>query len=209
LYLDASMSLLTPALPPEPATVTYDPARSPVEPNRHAGDQKAVFTLTFDTDTDLAGNAALRLWASSPGASDMDLFVELDKIDRDGEVVPYPFCAYLNGGPLAQGWLRASRRELDPALSTPDRPVQAHQRNLPLPGDGEPVALDIEIWPFTAHFHAGETLRLTIAGADIHRWPAEHFVNGHDLLNNTAPHVIHTGGRYDSALLLPLSVPEA
>lgn len=79
--------------------------------------------------------------------------------------------------------------------------------DLPLPDDG-PVALDIEIWPFTAHFHADETLRLTIAGADINRWSPENFVSGHDLLNNTAPHVLYTGGEHASRLRLPIAHPQ-
>ena len=69
---------------------------------------------------------------------------------------------------------------------------------------GEIVPLDIEIWPFTALFHTGETLRLTIAGADINRWPPEQFAPGHDFLANTAPHIIHTGGENRSVPLLPV-----
>ncbi|MCV7240486.1 hypothetical protein H7J70_20555 [Mycolicibacterium celeriflavum] len=86
---------------------------------------------------------------------------------------------------------------------TADRPVQAHQRDLPLPV-GAPVRLDIEILLFTAYFNCGETLRLTVAGADIYRWPVQHLVNGHDLLNNTAAHVLHTGADYPSVLNLPI-----
>ncbi|MFC5719398.1 CocE/NonD family hydrolase [Streptomyces gamaensis] len=199
-HLDATTGRLTSEVPSSSGTAAYDPTHSPVG---RAGAERVVFTLTFDTDTEFAGPAALRLWAESPGADDMDVFVELDKLDTDGQPVPYPFFAYLDDGPLAQGWLRATRRELDERRSTPERPVHAHRRDLPLPGG--PVALDIEIWGFTAHFHAGETLRLTIAGADIRRWPPEQFAPGHDRLNNTAPHVLHTGPDHDSHLLLPLS----
>lgn len=203
LYLNAAAGLLQPDAPAREATATYDPTASPNDPLRHAGDQKATFTYTFIEATHLAGNCALRLHAASPGAKDMDLFVVLDKIDANGSVVTYPFCAYLDDGPLAQGWLRASRRELDSTLSTPDRPVHAHQRDLPLPDDG-PVPLDIEVWPFTAYFRPGESLRLTIAGADIYRWSREEFVNGHDFTVNTAPHVLYTGASWDSALRLPV-----
>jgi hypothetical protein len=203
LFLDARLGRLTGTAPQESTSTGYDPTGSPKQPSLHAGDQKAEFSYTFDAATDLAGNASLLVYAASPGAADMDLFVELDKIDGDGQPVPYPFVAYLDNGPLAQGWLRASRRELDSTLSTPDRPVQAHRRELALPDD-EPVALDIEIWPFTAHFAAGETLRLTIAGADIRRWPREHFVAGHDITNNTAPHIIYSGEQWPSKLSIPV-----
>jgi hypothetical protein len=38
-------------------------------------------------------------------------------------------------------------------------------------------------------------------------WAGEfgEFVMGHDTLNNTAQHVVYSGGPYDSRLLLPLS----
>ncbi|GAA3595485.1 CocE/NonD family hydrolase [Kribbella ginsengisoli] len=202
-HLDASTGQMLPSSPSRAATAGYDPTKSPTEPNRHAGDQRSVFDLTFDETTDLAGPVSLILWAESPGAADMDVFVTLDKLDTAGNRVGYPLAAYLDDGPLAYGWMRASRRELDPALSTAERPVQAHRRDLPLPEHG-PIRLDIEIWPITAHFHPGETLRLTIAGADIYRWPAEHFVNGHDFLNNTAPHILHTGADHDCVLRLPV-----
>jgi predicted acyl esterase len=200
-FLDAGSARLLAAPPAEGQEATYDPTTVgfPAE----AGDQRATFDLRFEEETDLAGHAALRLWVESPGAENMDLFVSLDKLDASGRRIGFPFFAYLDDGPLAQGWLRASRRELDPERSTPAQPVQAHQRNFPLP-IGEPVAVDIEIWPFTATFGPGETLRLTVAGADIDRYPPEEFAPAHDMLVNTAPHVIHTGGRYPARLSLPV-----
>lgn len=203
LYLDASSGSLRDKPVDRGCTVSYDPTRSPKEPALHAGEEKVEFEYVFRAETYLAGNAALRLFAASPGASDMDVFVELEKLDVDGNPISFPYFAYLDDGPLAHGWLRASRRELDPALSTPDRPVQAHLRDEPLPTDG-PVQLDIEIWPFTALFHPGEALRLTVAGADIHRWVREDFVRGHDMLNNTAAHILYTGGGWSSTLMVPI-----
>jgi uncharacterized protein len=205
-YLDAHHGSLRREQPNRPGQASYDPTAVTAFPMQ-AHDQRAVFDLCFEEETLLAGSAALRLWVESPGATDMDLFVVLDKIGTDGHVVHYPFCAYLDDGPLAMGWLRASRRELDPERSTPQQPVHAHTRDLPLP-PGEPVSVDIEIWPFTAQFHPGEALRLTIAGANIYRWSLDHFVHGHDLLVNTAPHLLYTGGNHAARLLLPL-IPSA
>jgi predicted acyl esterase len=200
-FLDAGSGRLLATAPTDEQLATYDPTAAglPAE----AGEQRATFDLRFEQETDLAGHAALRLWVASPGAENMDLFVNIDKLDRSGRRVGFPYFAYLDDGPLAQGWLRASRRELDAERSTPEQPIQAHRRDLPLPA-GEPVAVDIEIWPFTATFSPGETLRLTVAGADIERYPPQEFAAGHDLLVNTAPHQLHTGGRHPSRLLLPL-----
>jgi len=200
-FLDAGSARLLATSPAEEQTNTYDPTAAGFPAT--AGDQRATFDLRFEKETDLAGHAALRLWVESPGAENMDLFVNLDKLDASGRRIGFPYFACLDDGPLAQGWLRASRRDLDPERSTPAQPVQAHQRDLPLPS-GEPVAVDIEIWPFTATFGPGETLRLTVAGADINRYPPEEFAPGHDMLVNTAPHVLHTGGGYPSRLSLPV-----
>jgi predicted acyl esterase len=56
---------------------------------------------------------------------------------------------------------------LDAAASTPERPVHLHTHEERL-APREPVAVDIEIWPFSVRFAPGESLRLVIAGKDIY-----------------------------------------
>jgi predicted acyl esterase len=67
--------------------------------------------------------------------------------------------------PLAQGWLRASHRKLDPARSTPYRPYHTHDELQPLV-PGEPVQLDVELWPTSIVLPPGYRLALTIRGGD-------------------------------------------
>jgi predicted acyl esterase len=67
--------------------------------------------------------------------------------------------------PVAQGWLRASHRKLDPALSLPHRPYHTHDETQPLTPD-EVVELDIEIWPTCIVIPAGYRIALTIRGKD-------------------------------------------
>jgi predicted acyl esterase len=67
--------------------------------------------------------------------------------------------------PVAQGWLRASHRRLDPTLSTPWRPYHSHERKEPL-RPGEIVPLDIELWPTSVVVPAGYRLALTVRGRD-------------------------------------------
>jgi hypothetical protein len=67
--------------------------------------------------------------------------------------------------PIAQGWLRASRRKLDKRLSTPWRPYHSHDRHQLLK-PGEMVELDIEIWPTCIVLPAGYRIGLTIRGKD-------------------------------------------
>ena len=67
--------------------------------------------------------------------------------------------------PVAQGWLRASHRKLDPAKSLPYRPWHTHDEKQPLE-PAAPVELDIEIWPTCIVVPAGYRVALSIRGRD-------------------------------------------
>lgn len=196
LYLDAGSGLLSPGPPAGPQSVAYDSEQA------GHGRGRATFDLRFDTATELVGNTALRVWMSAPQADDLDVFVALQKLDRYGDLVGFPYYAVFEDGPVALGWLRASHRELDEQRSTPCQPVLAHRRELKL-GTGEIVPLDIEILPSGTRFGPGETLRLVIQGRDIYRHPRPLVQAFHDDCVNRGPHLIHTGGRFDSYLLVP------
>jgi predicted acyl esterase len=194
LYLDAASGSLSDSQAEAQAKVSYDPL---------ADDGRAVFDIVFDRQIELTGYFKLRLWAETDGADDMDLFVGLEKLDRQGRVVPFTFYALFEDGPLALGWLRASHRALDAGRSTPWRPVHPHDREEPLP-PGEPVALDIEIWPTSVRFEAGEGLRLIVQGRDLYRDDKFNLAFArHEDLRNRGRHVLRTGGRFDSHLLVP------
>src|SRR3954468_12197205 len=95
-------------------------------------------------DSEVTGPIAAKLTVSS-STKDADLFLvfrvftpDLREITFQGAIDPHT--------PIAQGWLRASHRQPDPKLSTPYRPYHTHdelQRLTP----GNPVELDIELWP--------------------------------------------------------------
>jgi predicted acyl esterase len=53
-------------------------------------------------------------------------------------------------------------------------------------------------------FRAGETLRVVVQGHDVNRYEEGLFAQRHEYLKNKGLHLIHTGGRYDSYLLLPI-----
>jgi uncharacterized protein len=55
---------------------------------------------------------------------------------------------------------------LDKNASTREQPVLLHRREQKLKG-GEIVELNVEIWPGSTHFAAGEGLRLLIQGTDV------------------------------------------
>lgn len=195
LYLDARDGTLRDAPCAEPAATEYDP-------RSEAG--RATFEYEFKEATELTGHMKLRLWVEALGADDMDLFVAIQKIDRDGSQVPFVFYAMQENGPVALGWLRVSHRELDPARSRPEQPFHPHTRERLLHA-GERVAADIEIWPSATRFDAGQRLRVLVQGRDAvsQDVPNSPFLR-HEELRNAGTHVIHTGATYDSHLLIPV-----
>jgi len=67
--------------------------------------------------------------------------------------------------PVAQGWLRASHRKIDEDLSLPWRPYHIHDEVQPLTV-GEPVDLDIEIWPTSIVVPKGYRIALSVRAKD-------------------------------------------
>jgi predicted acyl esterase len=166
--------------------------------------QRAQFTVTFDEPTELTGYMKLKLWAQAEGSDDMDLFVALEKIDRTGRLVRFPFFSSHEDGPVALGWLRVSHRELDQSRSTAYQPVHPHTREEKL-GRGEIVPVEIEILPSGTRFEPGEQLRVVVQGSDIYYYPGGWPTNAHDGRTvNRGEHVIYAGGQYDSHLLVPV-----
>ncbi|MEO6359553.1 MAG: CocE/NonD family hydrolase [Sphingomicrobium sp.] len=192
LDLDAASGIVGKEAPPE-AEARY-PARSGA----------ISFDYRFGEDAELTGNACVRLWVEADGSDDMDLFVALQKIDATGQPVGFTFYAFYENGPIALGWLRVSHRALDPERSRPEMPVHLHTHEEWL-SPGECVPVEIEIWPFSVRFAAGETLRLIVSGSDI--YPKEEGVMLpfplHEQTRNSGTHIIRTGGAFDSAILLP------
>jgi predicted acyl esterase len=165
--------------------------------------QNAKFDFEFDKRTEITGYMKLRLWVQADGSDDMDLFVAIEKVDRAGYLVPFVFFGNHDDGPVALGWLRVSHRELDEERSTPYQPVHKHEREIKLKV-GEIVPVDIEIWPSGTLYERGEKLRVVVQGSDIHAFPEESHTNEHTETVNRGVHIIHTGGKYDSHLLVPV-----
>ena len=124
--------------------------------------------ITFSTPpladpVEITGPSAVKLVVSS-STSDADLFAVLRVFAPDGTEVVFQG-ALDPHTPIGQGWLRASHRRLDPELSTPYRPYHRHDAVEPLT-PGEPVELEIEIWPTSIVAPAGHRIALTLCGRD-------------------------------------------
>jgi predicted acyl esterase len=120
-------------------------------------------TAPFERETEITGPVSARLHVSSSTA-DAGLFLVLRLFDPRGDEVVFSGAQHPRT-PLSQGWLRASHRRLDPALSTEYRPYHAHERAEPLV-PGEIYALDVEIWPTCIVIPPGYRLALTVRGTD-------------------------------------------
>jgi len=197
LYLDASKGALATSAPSAESCCRYE-----AKP-KEGVISRAQFDTKFNRQTDLVGYMKLKLWMEAEGADDMDVFIALQKLDVQGEVVGFAYFMQFDDGPVALGWLRASHRELDPEKTTEFQPYLKHQREIKLKA-GERVPLEIEIWPSGTRFEAGESLRLIVQGTDIPSHPWAFAQHVHAATVNSGVHVIYTGGKYDSYLLVPV-----
>ena len=199
--------------------------RSPLRRNGRVAYPGLGAGVTFLTpplrsDTEITGPLAAKLFVSSR-TTDADLFLivrvfanDLREITFQGALDPHT--------PIAQGWLRASHRKLDRALTRPYRPYHAHDELQPLQ-PGKIYELDVEIWPTCVVAPAGARLGLTVRGRD-YEYPGGPSVGlgtlgavftgvgpfKHDDPADRPPAIfggdvtIHCGPRQASHLLLPI-----
>jgi uncharacterized protein len=104
---------------------------------------------------------------------------------------------------VALGWLRLSRRELDPQKSTEWQPVLTNRSEWKVK-PGEMTEAEIEILPSGTRFLAGDVLRLRIKGRDPYNYPKPMLYMRHEDTVNLGNHSIHTGPGAESYLLVPV-----
>jgi predicted acyl esterase len=127
------------------------------------GDGLTFRTPPLTKSLEITGPVAAKLWVSSQTV-DADLFLVLRVYDDAGKEV-----VFVGSNdprvPVGLGWLRASHRKLDPRYTLPYRPWHTHDEEWPLT-PGEPVELDIEIWPTSIVVPPGYHVALTVRGKD-------------------------------------------
>lgn len=170
------------------------------------GRSRVTFTHRFETETELIGFPILRAWMSVEGTDDADCYLQLDKLDEAGNVLP----VILKGSPTSgkrgvvyewgNGLLRLSHRSLSLGYTLSGIPQLAHTASEPL-RSGEVVSTYIEIPPMAMRWRVGEQLRLSITGFDPQA-PALP-IEPKPPVVNTGIIIVHAGGRYQSVLELP------
>jgi len=142
---------------------TDAPAASTTLSYETAGEGLTFSTPPMTKSLEITGPVAAKLFVSSD-TTDADLFLVLRLFDPAGKEVTY-IGSNDPRTPVGLGWLRASQRKLDPVLSKPYRPWHPHDEAWPLK-PGEPVELDIEIWPTCIVVPKAFRLALSVRGRD-------------------------------------------
>jgi predicted acyl esterase len=153
MYLQPADQTLGRDAPKGSATIEYEAM----------GDGVTFMSPALSEDTELTGPFAAKLWVSS-STTDADLFLVLRVFSPDLREVTF-LGAIDPHTPIAQGWLRASHRKLDQKLSTPWRPYHTHDEKQPLT-PGQPVEVEVELWPTSIVVPKGHRVALTVRGRD-------------------------------------------
>lgn len=209
-YINASGMSLDAEAPQEEQTLSFDAQ----------GDGLTFLSDPLELDTEITGPSAAKLHISS-STTDADLFVVFRVFDAQGDEVTFQG-AIDPHTPIGQGWLRASHRKLDAALSEPYRPYHTHDEVQPLE-PGQPVEVDVEVWPTSLVVPAGYRLGLTIRGKDYEHanTSGERLSNFKNELKGCGPFLhddpvdrpsdvfggettVHVGGGRDAFILLPV-----
>lgn len=163
----------------------------------------ARFGWTVPSDTELTGPMAVRLFVSMTGADDVDLFVGIEKW-RGREYVAFEGSYGFGRDRVTTGWMKASMRELDEAMSTPFEPVPTYRHPRPLRA-AEVVQVDIPLGPSSTLFRAGEQVRLVVAGRWL--WPTNPLFGQMPAKFAAGPQgtcTLHWGAEREPRLLIPV-----
>ncbi|KAI9732768.1 MAG: hypothetical protein M1834_003706 [Cirrosporium novae-zelandiae] len=174
-------------------------------------------TPPFETETEITGNIVAHLNVSvspdpaGPTPSDIDLFLSLRHISREGKEIQYTGTAG-DPIPLCKGWLRVSLRKVNKEhpknrpwlprrdyLSTDVQPV--------IPGDIYPV--DVEVWPTSVVVEKGGKIILEVASGDTQGCGVFQHTDENDRSEKKlrGQNHIHFGLKYSNYVTLPVIPP--
>ncbi|MBF6253338.1 CocE/NonD family hydrolase [Nocardia farcinica] len=136
---------------PVSGSVVNDPPAEGWSPDTAPDGRRAFTTAALPQALSFLGAGSVDLWLSST-APDTDVQVTLSEVRPDGKEMF-----------VQRGWLRASERRLDPALSTELRPWGDFGPGAAEPlTPGEPALLRVELPKFAHTFRPGSSIRITI-----------------------------------------------
>jgi putative CocE/NonD family hydrolase len=170
----------------------------PCDNDQRANDATSLsYDLPLAGDLHLLGPMTARLFVSSLQGRDSLITARVEDVASDGTTTQ-----------ISAGWDAISLRALDPQrtvyadglMTQPFHPF-TQASVLPVPADGSPVEVDVEIYPSGWDLAAGHKLQLTIQQAD-----APHLTQSLPTATNSAGAVlsIYHDATHDSELVLPV-----
>lgn len=170
------------------------------------------FRVHFEEYTELAGYPVVKLYMSCQEHDDMDVNVQIRKIGADGQILtslnypcPVPEVEVDNTNVAkflgCDGMLRASHRVSKELVD--GVPRYKHDKAEKVP-PGTIVGLEIPLWPIGMVFGAGEGILLRVAGHELRLPELKILATDSPSDENIGRHNIHTGGQYDSYLVVPV-----
>lgn len=188
------------------------------------GIQSVKFKYTFAEKTILAGLPKAVLYMSTPDADDMNVYVLLRKLDKNGKPMLNLNIPWKNApinsfdeldpkdhhnllfyfGPM--GILKASHRSIDQTKSMhPQYPFHPHDREDKLQKN-EIVELQIGLWAMGVEYEAGEGISLEISGQYplFMDYTAIVKPNPRGEKGSVGHHVVHFGSEHPSRIELPV-----
>ncbi|KAH8430251.1 CocE/NonD family hydrolase [Aspergillus melleus] len=213
---------LSPQPPSFASVLSYASDFVPTQPDHNP--EELHFHYQFQKPTWLLGYSKVVLHVSASIPQDMDVFVQLRKMDRSGAILQHMnvpveqlsppktrpeevsnscFLKYL--GPT--GALRATHAGTKISSADPNAwPEYRHDKKEAVVAADEVRRLDVPIWPAGMVFQPGESLVLKVAGHYMSMMEFE-FLNDHLGLPNKGRHTLHLGQDDCSHLVVPLVEP--
>ncbi|KAF5709983.1 esterase [Fusarium globosum] len=214
LYLDGTTGNLVDLRPDQECIQPYE---------GRSLDDGLTFTTTFDVATELAGYPKAVLHMSCPDHDDFDVVVQIRKTDNKGRQLShlnYPCPVHIEEVPDVntaktlgpQGFLRASHHVslngdggpvVSDDVSRETDVLYSHRVRQPI-SPAAIVRLEIPIWPIGMVFAAGEGIALNVSGHDMCLPETDLCRLREPEDQNVGRHYVHTGGKYDSHLVIPV-----
>lgn len=213
---------LSPQRPSASSELSYLSDYVPTQPDHNS--EELIFTYKFQRPTWLIGYSKVILHLSVDIPQDLDVFVQLRKMDKSGAILQHMnvpvnrlvppkrvpdevpntcFLKYL--GPT--GVLRATHAGTKIPSSGPNVwPEYRHDRKEAVVKAGQVYRLEVPIWPAGITFEPGESLVLKVAGHYMSMMEFE-FLNHHPDIENKGRHILHLGVEDGSHLIIPLVDP--
>ncbi|KAJ5660676.1 uncharacterized protein N7484_000048 [Penicillium longicatenatum] len=213
---------LSPQPPSSSSELSYLSDFVPTKPDHNS--EELIFTYKFGKPTWLLGYSKVILHLSADIPQDLDVFVQLRKMDKSGAILQHMnvplkqlvppkrspdevsntcFLKYL--GPT--GALRATHARTKIPSSDPNAwPKYRNDKKEAAVKAGQVYRLEVPIWPAGITFDTGEFLVLKVAGHYMSMMEFD-FLNHHPDIENKGPHTLHLGVEDGSYLVVPLVEP--